>query len=135
MSQRNDHSHYQILGVPSDAPAGALRKAYRRAAQRHHPDRSKGDADAQTRMVRINEAYDVLSHPQRRDSYDQLLRARAARRAAEAAVAAARPSRFEATWPWGLVAATMAFALITVGTVLYKSAVPTIAAPPQARAH
>lgn len=135
MSHATHPSHYDILGIDQDASAETLRKAYRRAAQRHHPDRSPGDPVAQQRMAHINEAYAVLSHPHRRESYDQWMRARAARRAADAALRAARPSRFEATWPWGLVAATLAFALLTVGTALYKSTAPAVAAPIQSAAH
>lgn len=135
MSHLTNPTHYEILGLPTDAPAGALRKAYRRAAQKHHPDRSPGDPAAQQRMAHINEAYAVLSHPQRRESYDQWVRARAARRAADAALVASRPTRFEATWPWGLVAATLAFALLTVGTALYKSTAPAVAAPITSAAH
>lgn len=135
MSHATQPTHYEILGVAADAPADALRKAYRRAAQRHHPDRSAGDPASQQRMARINEAYAVLSHPRRRESYDQWMRARAARRAADAALVASRPSRFEATWPWGLVAATLAFAFVTVGTAVYKSAAPAVAAPTQSGAH
>jgi curved DNA-binding protein CbpA len=85
----------------------------------------------------INEAYAVLSHPQRRASYDQWLQARDVRQHADAAARAARPSRFAATWPWGLVAATAAFAFLSVGTVVYKtswaaSAIAAKAAAPQA---
>ncbi|WP_427911862.1 J domain-containing protein [Ramlibacter sp. MMS24-I3-19] len=129
MSHAPHPTHYEILGVAHDATVEALRTAYRRAAQRHHPDRSHGDAAAQQRMVQINEAYAVLSHPQRRESYDLWVRALAARRAADAALVASRPTRFEATWPWGLVAATLAFAMLTVGTAVYKSTAPAVAAP------
>jgi curved DNA-binding protein CbpA len=90
-------------------------------------------------MARINEAYAVLSHPQRRASYDQWLLARDARHQAEAAARAARPSRLAASWPWGLVAATAAFAFFSVGTVVYKtswaaSAIAAKAAAPQVAA-
>jgi len=135
MSPGNDPSHYEILSAPADASPDALRRAYRRAAQRHHPDRTAGDSAAQRRMARINEAYSVLSHPERRASYDQWMRACAARRAADVAVTAARPSRFAAAWPWGLVAVTTAFTLFTVGTAVYKSTAPAIAAPVQASGH
>lgn len=135
MSHATHSTHYEVLGVATDACPDALRRAYRRAAQRHHPDRSPGDPSAQQRMAHINEAYAVLSHPQRRESYDQWVRARAARHAADAALRASRPSRFEASWPWGLVAGTLAFALLTVGTALYKSTAPAIAAPIQSSAH
>lgn len=119
-------THYDTLSVPSNATAEVVRAAYRRAAQRHHPDRCSGDANAQQRMAHINAAYAVLSHPERRASYDMWMRARQARRLAEAAAQAARPSRFAETWPWGLVAGTAAFALATVGTVLYKTSLPAL---------
>jgi hypothetical protein len=115
-------SHYDLLDVERDASPDTLRVAYRRAAQRHHPDRNGGDGGA---MARINEAYAVLSHPQRRASYDQWMRAVEARLLAEAAAQAARPSRFAESWPWGLVAATTAVAFLAVGTVLYKTSAST----------
>jgi curved DNA-binding protein CbpA len=132
MARTAEPSHYDLLGIPSSAEDEALRQAYRRAARRHHPDLMPQDAGAQQRMAAINEAYAVLSHPQRRASYDQWLRARDARSRAEEAVAAAQPTRFASGWPWGLVAATMAIALGTVGAVLYRTAHPTLAVAAQA---
>ena len=121
-------SHYATLRLDRDASQETVRRAYRRQAQVHHPDRQPGDAAAADRMAQINEAYAVLSHPGRRASYDMWLDARHARDRAQAAAQSARPSRFAETWPWGLVAATIAFAMASVGTVVYKSAAPTIAA-------
>jgi len=118
-------THYDTLSVPPNATAAMVRAAYRRAAQRHHPDRCS-DAAAQQRMAHINAAYAVLSHPERRASYDMWMRARQARRLAEVAAQAARPSRFAEAWPWGLIAGTTAFALATVGTVLYKTSLPAL---------
>lgn len=129
MTRPAEPDHYATLQVATDATPDAVRKAYRLAAQRHHPDRHPGDPRAQDRMASINEAYAVLSHPQRRASYDQWRLARVARDRATAAAKAARPSRFAATWPWGLVAATMAIAFATVGTVVYKTAVAPGAKP------
>ena len=121
MPSTPDPSHYETLRVAPDASPDALRRAYRRAAQQHHPDRLPGDVHAQERMARINEAYAVLSHPERRASYDQWLRAQQACRIARAAAEAARPSRLALGWPWGLVAVTIAIAFATMGTVLYKT--------------
>lgn len=121
----HDRSHYDTLQVGRDAAPNAVRAAYRRAAQRHHPDRNGDSPDSQDAMARINEAYAVLSHPQRRASYDSWLLAVDARRRAEAAALAARPSRFARGWPWGLVAATFTCAALSVGTVLYKTTVPS----------
>jgi len=134
MSSTLQPSHYETLRVAPNATPDALRRAYRRAAQQHHPDRQPGDSAAQERMARINEAYAVLSHPERRASYDQWLRAHLASRRARAAAEAARPSRLAVSWPWGLVAATIAIAFATVGTVLYKTGGPVTAAAQMAAA-
>ena len=60
------HSHYENLKVPRDASPEAIRAAWRRLAQRHHPDRRPGDAEAVRVMQLINSAYDTLSDPARR---------------------------------------------------------------------
>jgi len=62
--------YYQTLGVPRDAPADAIKKAYRRLARKYHPDVSK-EPDAGKRMAEINEANTVLSDPEKRAAYDQ----------------------------------------------------------------
>jgi len=61
--------YYQVLGVARDAPAEAVKKAYRQLARKFHPDVSK-EADAASRMSEVNEAYAVLSDPERRAAYD-----------------------------------------------------------------
>lgn len=122
------HSHYDTLRVAPAAAPEAVRRAYRRQAQQWHPDRTGGDPAAAARMAEINEAYAVLSHPGLRASYDQWLRARQSRVAAERAVHESRTSRL-AAWPWWLLCGTLCFASLTVGTVLYKMAVPAVAAP------
>ncbi len=63
--------YYKVLGVPRDATAESIKKAFRRLARKYHPDVSR-EKDAATRMVEVNEAYAVLSDPQRRAAYDQL---------------------------------------------------------------
>jgi WD40 repeat protein len=65
-------SYYEILGVGPTAEPETLRKAYRRLARKHHPDVSK-DPRAQENMSRINEAYEVLIDPSRRNEYDAML--------------------------------------------------------------
>jgi len=62
--------YYQTLGVARDAPADAIKKAYRRLARKYHPDVSK-EPDAGKRMAEINEANTVLSDPEKRAAYDQ----------------------------------------------------------------
>ncbi|MES2785556.1 MAG: J domain-containing protein [Pseudomonadota bacterium] len=75
------HSHYQTLGVAPDASPDEVRRAYRKLAQKYHPDRNAGKASAQAAMARVNGAYDVLGDAQNRSLYDAALAAAAARKA------------------------------------------------------
>ncbi len=63
--------YYRILGVERNADPGEIKRAYRRLARRHHPDVNPGDAQAQERFKEINEAYEVLSDPEKRSKFDQ----------------------------------------------------------------
>ena len=63
--------YYASLGVARDAPAEAVKKAYRKLARKYHPDVSK-EPQAEQRMKELNEAYAVLSDPEKRAAYDQL---------------------------------------------------------------
>jgi curved DNA-binding protein len=63
--------YYQVLGVPRDAPEAEIKKAFRRLARKYHPDVSK-EPDAQVRMQEVNEAYTVLSDPEKRAAYDRV---------------------------------------------------------------
>jgi DnaJ-class molecular chaperone len=62
---------YATLGVARSADEGAIRKAYRQLARRYHPDVNPGDASAEDRFKEISRAYDVLSDPEKRRSYDE----------------------------------------------------------------
>ena len=61
---------YAILGVPQDADQGAIKKAYRKLARQHHPDRNAGDAAAERRFKDVGEAHAVLSDQKQREEYD-----------------------------------------------------------------
>jgi len=63
--------YYEILGVPRTADEGELKKAFRQLALKHHPDRNPGDKGAEGRFKEINEAYAVLSDPDKRAQYDR----------------------------------------------------------------
>ncbi len=63
--------YYETLGVPRGAKPEEIRKAYRRLARKHHPDLNPGDKAAEERFKRIQEAYDILSDPKKRQMYDQ----------------------------------------------------------------
>ena len=64
-----DHDYYKILGVPRDASKDQIKKAYRELALKWHPDRNK-EPTAETKIKEINEAYAVLSDPEKRKQYD-----------------------------------------------------------------
>lgn len=64
--------YYKILGVSRDASLDDIKRAYRKLALQYHPDRNPGNKQAEERFKEINEAYQVLSDPQKRARYDQL---------------------------------------------------------------
>jgi len=64
--------YYKILGVDRNATEEEIKKAYRRLARQYHPDMNKGNKEAEERFKEINEAYQVLSDPEKRRKYDQL---------------------------------------------------------------
>lgn len=64
--------YYKILGVPRDADAAAIRKAYRKLARQYHPDMNPDNPQAEAKFKELNEANEVLSDPEKRAKYDQL---------------------------------------------------------------
>ncbi len=63
--------YYEVLGVPRDADADAIRRAYRKLARKYHPDLNSDD-DAEDRFKELGEAYEVLSDAEKRERYDRL---------------------------------------------------------------
>jgi molecular chaperone DnaJ len=64
--------YYQTLGVAKGASAEDIRKAYRKLARKHHPDLNPGDKAAEDRFKKVQEAYDILSDPKKKQMYDQV---------------------------------------------------------------
>lgn len=62
---------YEVLGVAKTATDTEIKKAYRKLAQEHHPDKHKGDKEIEQKFKEINNAYEVLSDKQKRQNYDQ----------------------------------------------------------------
>jgi molecular chaperone DnaJ len=69
MSKRD---YYEVLGVPRDADAKAIKSAYRKLAMKYHPDQNPDDAEAETKFKEVGEAYSVLSDGQKRAAYDRM---------------------------------------------------------------
>ncbi len=63
--------YYDILGVHKNASDAELKKAYRKMANQYHPDKNQGDKEAEEKFKELNEAYEVLSNPEKRAMYDQ----------------------------------------------------------------
>ena len=63
--------YYEVLGVDKSADDSAIKKAYRSLAKKYHPDMNPGDKEAEAKFKEVNEAYDVLSDPDKKSKYDQ----------------------------------------------------------------
>ena len=68
------NNYYALLGVAEDASTHQIKEAFRKLALRYHPDRNQGNPEAQSKMQQINEAYAVLSDPEKRRQYDAMYR-------------------------------------------------------------
>ncbi len=64
--------YYEVLGVERSASDDEIKKAYRKAAMKHHPDRNPGDKSAEEKFKEVSEAYEILSDSNKRATYDRL---------------------------------------------------------------
>jgi molecular chaperone DnaJ len=67
-----EKDYYHVLGVPKNATATEIKKAYRKLAQKHHPDANPGNQQAEDRFKEISAAYDVVGDEEKRKQYDQV---------------------------------------------------------------
>ena len=67
----NKRDYYEVLGLNKGASEDQIKKAFRKMAMKYHPDKNPGDKDAETKFKEINEAYSVLSDPEKKKMYDR----------------------------------------------------------------
>ncbi|HEX2769786.1 MAG TPA: DnaJ domain-containing protein, partial [Geobacteraceae bacterium] len=71
MANGEKRDYYEVLSVHRNASETEIKKAFRKVAIQHHPDKNPGDKSAEDRFKEVTEAYEVLSDPQKRAQYDQ----------------------------------------------------------------
>jgi hypothetical protein len=131
-------TYYDVLQVERHASADRIRMAYRRLAQKYHPDKMPGNPNAVRAMAAINAAYEVLSDRQQRADHDRWITRAESRPMPLAAVPPETAWTFfnpVTGWPWYLLFSTMLVAMGTIVTAIYLTAMParatvTAAAPP-----
>jgi hypothetical protein len=127
MNKAAAHTHYETLRVDRHASPQRVRTAYRRLAQKFHPDRYQGRGDSAGVMAQINLAYAVLSDADQRAAYDQALQAedsRAAELTARRASAAALAIQDRFGWAGWLLLAIASITVLTLGFVAMRMLAP-----------
>eukprot|EP00005_Dracoamoeba_jomungandri_P002305 CAMPEP_0174261448 /NCGR_PEP_ID=MMETSP0439-20130205/11437_1 /TAXON_ID=0 /ORGANISM="Stereomyxa ramosa, Strain Chinc5" /LENGTH=411 /DNA_ID=CAMNT_0015345927 /DNA_START=120 /DNA_END=1355 /DNA_ORIENTATION=+ len=69
--QSDDTCYYDVLGVEKDATESQIKKAYYRLARQYHPDKNPDDTEAEDKFKQLSEAYEILSDPEKRSTYDK----------------------------------------------------------------
>ena len=121
-------TYYDVLQVERDASPERVRAAYRKLAQKYHPDKMPDNANAARAMAAINAAYEVLSDAHRRAEHDLWIRR--AEQPARPPAAVQAPASLWAfmhpatSWAWYLLFGTMLVALGTITTAVYLTAMP-----------
>lgn len=72
MAEKRDF--YEVLGIQKGADEMEIKKAFRKKAMEFHPDRNPGDKVSEEKFKEVNEAYSILSDPQKKDKYDRSVR-------------------------------------------------------------
>jgi hypothetical protein len=123
-------TYYDVLQVERDASPERVRGAYRRLAQKYHPDKMPGNANAVRAMAAINAAYDVLSDGHRRAEHDLWIRRAEHTRRPPVPAAPPVPATLWAflhpvtNWAWYLLGGTFLFVMGTLVTAIYLTAMP-----------
>ncbi|MBR5756764.1 MAG: molecular chaperone DnaJ [Firmicutes bacterium] len=71
MAQDNKRDLYEVLGIKKGASEAEIKSAFRKMAMKYHPDRNPGDKTAEEKFKEVNEAYSILSDPDKKDKYDR----------------------------------------------------------------
>lgn len=71
MGSMDKRDYYEVLGVSRDASAEEIKRAFRKLAMKHHPDQNNGSEDSETKFKEAQEAYEILSDPEKKDNYDR----------------------------------------------------------------
>ena len=128
-------TYYDVLQVERDATPERVRAAYRKLAQKYHPDKMPGNVNAGRAMSAINAAYEVLSDAHRRAEHDLWIR-RAERMNHPAPQVPQAPADIwtylhpAISWPWYLLFGTTVVAIGTIATALYLTVMPARATTP-----
>ena len=69
MADKRDY--YEVLGLKKGATEDEIKKAFRKSALKYHPDRNPGDKEAEEKFKEVNEAYSILSDPDKKNKYDR----------------------------------------------------------------